>query len=805
MNDDLQKPARIKRPRIKPVAGPSSSKPLSPVDSPKPLGNPRQSSVMRSSLVMGLGTLLSRILGFIRWSLLIAAIAAMSANDAFQVANNMPNMVYNLLAAGLLDAILVPQIVRAFKTPDGSAYVNRLITLAGTVLFGITMVTLLGAAVLVNIFAAEMAPAWKSLAVVFSLWCLPQIFFYGLYNLLGETLNARGIFGPYTWVPVVNNLIGIAGLIIFIAVYGTATDVYDPTIWNFQRTALLAAPATLGVVVQALLLFIPLRRAGIKLRPDFHFKGAGLKSASKVGGWVFAVLLVNQVSVISTMNIGAAASAWREATEQFAPAVTAINFTYMIYMMPQSIIATSIAIVMFTRISNAAADNNMRQVAKDFHFGVRTTTILNLWAAAILGAGSVPIFQALAPLAGEEVVYSMALALTVMLPGLAAAAISMFASRVFFALEDGRPVFISVLGPTIVFVIVSWILKGLLPGYLWVIAVLFTEAVSRLVMAWLSLQLVKQRVPQVNKLRVIVDTCLYTIISLFTGLLTFGIMRVIGIYAPGESYLLQFLGAAWRGILIVCIVTFLYATLTAAFDRRGFNSLVGKFGKRVPAVQKFVQLIPQIPLPAVVQKLTSVAGKPLNESVFYATNHDADKAIWFADRLRIRSGFNPRKVATKSVTSSTTEAPAKLWQQWGEIVFEKLYQWSLWLQPAPVKHADPDLQVSPVHSNTPTAVVGIGETQKFGDRLREVGKLVADSSAASSEITIKNGVMVETLTRGTRSLAQSLEFARGTVAELQAGEKIDPTRPTIMLFAALTVLFALLAMVTLGVTALTGG
>lgn len=116
-----------------------------------PLGDPLKSSVARSSAVMAAGTLLSRILGFVRWSLLLVAIGALAANDAFQVANNMPNMVYNLLAAGVLDAILVPQIVRAFKTTSGSDYVNRLITLAGLTLFGITIIMLLGASVLVNI------------------------------------------------------------------------------------------------------------------------------------------------------------------------------------------------------------------------------------------------------------------------------------------------------------------------------------------------------------------------------------------------------------------------------------------------------------------------------------------------------------------------------------------------------------------------------------------------------------------------------------------------------------------------------
>lgn len=804
----------------------------------QPLGDPQQTSVARSSLIMAIGTLLSRVLGFARWTLLIAAIGALAANDAFQVANNLPNMVYNLLAAGLLDAILVPQIVRAFKTANGSTYVNRLITLAGTVLFGITLLTLVLAAVLVNIFAAEMAPAWKSLAVVFSLWCLPQIFFYGLYNLLGETLNARGIFGPYTWVPVVNNVIGIVGLIVFILVYGPATDVHDASIWTFERTALLAGPATLGVIVQALLLFIPLRNAGIKLRPDFHFRGAGLGAASKIAGWVFAVLLVNQVSVISSMNIGAAASAWRDATGQFAPAVTAINFTFMIYMMPQSIIATSIAIAMFTRIASAVADNDLTAVANDFHMGVRTTTIMNLWAAAILGAGSIPIFQALAPLAGREVVVSTAFALVAMLPGLAAAAISMFASRVFFALEDGRPVFISVLGPTIVFVAVSWILKATLPGYLWVTAVLFAEAIARLAMAWLSLKFVAQRIPQVNKPRVYRDTLIYSVNAIIAAAVAVAVLWPFGLYAPGESYGVQLMGAAWRGLTIVFVITVIYVLLMAVFDRRGFDAVFNTLGNRIPIVKKMMRLVPAVTLPGPLAKIGEDLAEPVSTPDFFEPGNDSTQPVWFSNELAAQPAVTAatEKQATLALQEARTlkdseapqapvdgqadpadEQPESPLQRIGSQVFEKLYQWSLWMQPAPVKHAqaeavvlpeaEPNLESEPEGEPAPAEAELASEPEGEVAPVTDIEPVTEDAPVAEIPVTeVLEAAPSETkipkrstnLALPTRSLTQSLERARGTVEDLQAGKEIDPTRPTIILFIIITIVMTALAAATLG-------
>ena len=118
---------------------------------------PRQTSLLKSSAIMASGTLVSRILGFVRTALLIIAIGegAGSVSATFQVANTLPNTVYNILAAGVIDAVLVPQIVRALKSRSGDRYVSRLLTLAGLILFGVTIVMMVGSPLLVTLFASS--------------------------------------------------------------------------------------------------------------------------------------------------------------------------------------------------------------------------------------------------------------------------------------------------------------------------------------------------------------------------------------------------------------------------------------------------------------------------------------------------------------------------------------------------------------------------------------------------------------------------------------------------------------------------
>lgn len=556
-------------------------------DHDQPVGDPKESSLFRSSAIMALGTTFSRGLGFLRTALLLAALGAAGANDAFNVANTLPNVVFNLLAAGLLDAILVPQIVRAFKTRSGSDYVNRLLTLAGLIMFGITIVMVAAAGILVNLTAGLMAPAWKSLAIVFAIWCLPQIFFYGIYALLGEFLNARGIFGPYMWTPAVNNVIAIIGLIVFIAVYGTASDVNDPSVWDFQRTALLAGPATLGVIAQALLLIIPLRRAGVRLRLDFHFRGTGLRRASKIAGWVFATLVVGQVGYLSTSNIAAAANAWSAQTGVFAASTAALGITFTVYMLPQSIVSVSIATALFTKIASAAADGNQTSMVRNYQIGVRSSLLLTMWMAAILGAAAIPVFQILGPSNAISEMVAYANALVIILPGLAGAVVIIFSQRVFYSMEDGRPVFYTVLWPTLGQVVLGWTLMMFLPPVYWLFGALFAETVSRIVQGVLSTYFVRARLPQANPWVVIGDMVKYGAIAVGAGLLGMGALHIVGTFDTSNTVTGAIWGGFWRAVLVAVVVSVGYFALIATIDRQNFQTALGMLGSRIPYFRRF--------------------------------------------------------------------------------------------------------------------------------------------------------------------------------------------------------------------------
>nr|WP_252976343.1 lipid II flippase MurJ [Janibacter melonis] len=247
---------------------------------------------------MASGTLVSRVLGLLRQTMTIGVVGAVGlAADAWNAANTLPNNFHLLLAGGVLNAVIVPQIVKASRRADGDEYVNRLLTLAMTIMGAATVLLTLAAPALVwLVVSKDWGDDARGLAVAFALICLPQMFFYGLYTLLGQVLTANNRFGAFMWAPALANVVAIAGLGWFML--SGRQDVQDVGLWDSTMIWVLAGSATLSIVVQALVLIPALRRIGFRYRPVWGFRGYGLGGASKMATWAFGAVAVGQVAFL---------------------------------------------------------------------------------------------------------------------------------------------------------------------------------------------------------------------------------------------------------------------------------------------------------------------------------------------------------------------------------------------------------------------------------------------------------------------------------------------------------------------------
>ncbi len=392
---------------------------------------------------MAAGTLVSRILGLVRVALLATAIgAAGQVSDLFTSANSLPNFLYLMLAGGVFNAVLVPQIIRASKQADrGADYVSRLLTLAAVVLLVLTVLVTLAAPVIVGV-ATSFTGANLALTTVFAFWCLPQIFFYGIYAVTGQILNANGSFGPYMWAPVVNNVVSIAFLVVFIALMGgEQAERHSPDSWTFEQTVLLAGGTTLGIVIQALVMFIPLKRLNLGLRPKFGIRGTGLGRTGKLASVTILTMLIGNGLYLVNLNIATIAGDAREGLLAQDPPVqiagwTSLELGALVYQLPHSVIALSLATVMFNQLSSAHADGDLPTVRATLSQGLRIIGVATVFGAAALLAFAGPLGMLFSESPESAAINGVIIAiLAVGAPFLSA---NFFLNRVFYASEDVR-------------------------------------------------------------------------------------------------------------------------------------------------------------------------------------------------------------------------------------------------------------------------------------------------------------------------------------------------------------------------------
>ena len=391
------------------------------------------SSIGRASVLIGAGTVVSRLSGLLRTIVLVAAIGSISgAGDAFAVANQLPNNIYAIISTGLLTAVVVPQIVKAAAHADGGqAFISKLFTLGTVGLLGATALAMIAAPLLVQVYASKFTPDQLALSTAFAYWCLPQIFFYGLYALLGEILNARRVFGPYTWAPIVNNVVSIAGFGLFIVLFSGPQE--SVSAWTPGMIAVLAGTATLGIVVQTLVLLFFWRRAGLALRPDFKWRGVGLRDIGRLAGWTFLMVVAGQVGGIVQSNVLSGASG-------NDPAIFASQNAWLLFMLPYSIIVLSIGTPYFTQLSEHAASGRHDEVRSDISRSIRTLGFFIVAATAALAVAAVPATRIFTN-SGEQAAAAAPVLLCFLLC-LVPLAVLFVVQRTFYAYNDTRTPFL---------------------------------------------------------------------------------------------------------------------------------------------------------------------------------------------------------------------------------------------------------------------------------------------------------------------------------------------------------------------------
>lgn len=305
-----------------------------------------RSGLMAAVGSMAAGTTISRATGVLRVLALVYVLGISPLADAYNLANTIPNMVYDVVLGGVLGATFIPVFIqRLTSTSEREAWksISAVVTLAVVLLAATTAIFLALAPLLIDAFtslehvqhtgSAQHLATQRHVATVLLRWFVPQVFLYGLLSIGGALLNVRRRFGAPMWVPIANNVVCIGVLLTF------ATVAPSPSLHSVSMSpgqlALLGAGTTAGVLVQFLLLLPSLTKAKLgRLRWRWDLKDPAVRTVARLGSWTFGFVVINQAALFFVIALAFSVGG--------SGPVSSYTYAYAFWQMPYAIVAVSV-------------------------------------------------------------------------------------------------------------------------------------------------------------------------------------------------------------------------------------------------------------------------------------------------------------------------------------------------------------------------------------------------------------------------------------------------------------------------------
>jgi putative peptidoglycan lipid II flippase len=347
-------------------------------------GGKASGGILRSGAIMAVGTLASRVTGFLRTAVIVAALGTGLLANAYNTANTIPNQIYDLLLGGILTSVIVPLLVRA-KQRDrayGEQYEQRVFTLAVIGLGVLTLVAVLCAPLFIDILAGSYTGDQRKVAILFAQFFLPQLFFYGVGAFAGAILNTRGSFAAPMWAPVLNNIVVIAIGGAFLAI---TTGRVDPSSISDAQLMLLSVGTTGGIVLQTVALWPSLRRVGFRWRPRLDFKRGEIGEVGRMAGWTLLYVIATQaaLAVVTALANAAGNLAVDEGLGEGYGYTPYFN-AYQLFQLPYAIVGVSVITALLPRMSRFAAEGKTADLRAAFSSGLRLSSAIIMPAAALM-------------------------------------------------------------------------------------------------------------------------------------------------------------------------------------------------------------------------------------------------------------------------------------------------------------------------------------------------------------------------------------------------------------------------------------
>lgn len=426
----------------------------------------RVSGLVRSNLVVASGTAVSRVTGLGRVVALAWVVGQNSLTDAYKLANETPNIIYDLLIGGVLSATLVPVFTRLFMQEAQaataqerhSARISRhaVITMSLAAITAVTVLAMAAAPLIFRLYSLTPSPdvdaaAFRDVGVILTRVFCAQIFFYGVAGIASATLHAQRRFAMAAWSPAVANVIIIATLVSLPGAGSTARGLSDVLDDSRVRWT-LAGGATAGIAAMALMIAAAALRSGGAPRFTWRPRDREVRRVVAMGGWTIGFVIANQVALVVIRNLAepgsSLASAYFDA------------FTW--FVLPHGLLAVSIATTFQPELARAAAAENRRDFQARFTRGVAAIAALTLPASVLLIVLREPLITVTMQrgLFDAAATQNTADALAGLAIGLSGFSVYLFALRAYYAHSDTRTPFMLNAGENALNIVAALLLVG---------------------------------------------------------------------------------------------------------------------------------------------------------------------------------------------------------------------------------------------------------------------------------------------------------------------------------------------------------
>lgn len=396
-----------------------------------------------AALLVSVITLITRLVGFLRWLVFSSNVGAGTVGSAYQTANLVPNILFEVVAGGALAGAVIPLLAVPLARSDkktAGRIASALLTWAISVTLPLSILLAVFAQPIATLLTGADATKASQLeaTVVFLLMFSPQLVLYGIGAVLTGVLQSHRKFIWPAFAPLLSSLVVIGCYIAYFRVGGT-----DGT-WQ-THIGWLGWGTTISVAALALPLALPMRSTGLKIRPTWSFPPGVAQRALRLAGAGMAALLAQQGAMAVTILV----------SNRLGGEGTFVLFSYInaVYLLPYGVLAVTVATIMFPSLSGwvgRAKDPEASEADREAA-GVRMRQLTSTTTAVIITIGflgALILITASGPLqtfftaidVGSEGAPFSAMSQAIMVMALAVPGWSFVAwgTRVFYAMERSR-------------------------------------------------------------------------------------------------------------------------------------------------------------------------------------------------------------------------------------------------------------------------------------------------------------------------------------------------------------------------------